>query len=43
MIENYKTLYVDYGDVNIVGIATPVFVTTKQLDKFIQAVVKIVG
>lgn len=38
VIENYKTLYVDYGDVNIVGIATPVFVTTKQLDKFIQAV-----
>lgn len=43
VIENYKTLYVDYGDVNIVGIATPVFVTTKQLDKFIQAVWKIVG
>jgi len=41
VIENYKNLYVDYGDVNIVGIATPVFVTTKQLDKLIQAVEKI--
>lgn len=41
IIENYKNLYVDYGDVNIVGIATPVYVTTRELDKFIQAIEKI--
>lgn len=40
-IENYKNHYVDYGDVNAIGVATPVYVTTKQLDKFIQVIEKL--
>ena len=42
VIENYKNFYVDYGAVNVVGVATPVYVTTKQLDKFIQTIEKII-
>ncbi len=37
-IENYKNNYVDYKDVNAVGIATPVFITKPDLDKLINAV-----
>ena len=42
VIENYKNHYVDYRDVNVLGIATPVYITTKELDKFIQAIEKII-
>lgn len=40
-IENYKNHYVDYAGVNVLGVATPVYMTTKQLDKFIQAIGKL--
>lgn len=43
VIENYKNHYVDYGDVNAVGVATPVYITTKQLDRFLQVIEKIAG
>lgn len=42
VIENYKNHYVDYADVNVLGVATPVYITTKQLDKFIQVIEKII-
>lgn len=41
-IGNYKNHYVDYGAVNVLGVATPVYVTTKQLDEFIQVIEKII-
>lgn len=42
VIENYKNHYVDYANVNVIGVATPVYITTRQLDKFIQAIEKII-
>ncbi len=41
-IENYKNHYVDYAGVNVLGVATPVYITTRELDRFIQAVEKII-
>jgi selenocysteine lyase/cysteine desulfurase len=41
-IENYKNHYVDYAGVNAIGVATPVYITTKELDRFIQAIERIV-
>lgn len=40
--ENYKNRYVDYKDVNVIGIATPVFITPKQLDRLYTALRAIV-
>ncbi|MBC7796311.1 MAG: aminotransferase class V-fold PLP-dependent enzyme [Pyrinomonadaceae bacterium] len=42
-IENYKNNYVDYEDVNVLGIATPVFITIKELDKLIQTMERIIA
>ena len=41
-IENYKNHYVDYAGVNVLGVATPVYITVRELDKFIQAIEKII-
>ncbi len=41
-IENYKNLYVDYNDVNCIGVSTPVFILQKQLDYFIDSLKKLV-
>ena len=41
-IENYKTPYVDYANVNCVGVATPVFILPKQIDYFIDSLEKVV-
>lgn len=42
VIENYKNHYVDYRDVNVLGVAAPVYITTKELDKFIRVIEKII-
>lgn len=41
-IENYKNHYVDYAGVNVVGVATPVFITLKELDVFVEKIQKII-
>jgi selenocysteine lyase/cysteine desulfurase len=41
-IENYKNQFVDYKNVNAIGIATPVFITVKQLNKFCAIIKEIV-
>ena len=40
VIENYKNHYVDYAGVNVLGVATPVYITTRELDKFVRVVEK---
>ena len=40
-IENYRNHYVDYRGVNAVGVATPVYITIKELDEFIRVIEKI--
>jgi selenocysteine lyase/cysteine desulfurase len=37
-IENYKNNFVDYKDVNAIGIATPVFITKANIDKLVSAI-----
>ncbi len=37
-IENYKNNYVDYKEVNAIGVATPVFITKAELDKLTNAI-----
>lgn len=37
-IENYKNNYVDYKEVNAIGVATPVFITKADLDRLLNAV-----
>lgn len=43
VIENYKNHYVDYAGVSVIGIATPVYVTKKQLDILVRTVEKIIA
>ncbi len=42
VIENYKNRYVDYAGVNVLGVAAPIYITTKELDKFIRVIEKII-
>ena len=37
-IENYKNQYVDYKEVNVIGVATPVFITRADLDRLLNAI-----
>lgn len=40
--QGYKTTFVDLSDLNAVGVATPVFITAKEIDRLFSAVREIV-
>ena len=41
-IENYKNAFVDYKNVNCVGVATPVFVLPAHIDRFVDSLSRVV-
>lgn len=42
VIQDYKNDFVDYRNVDVLGIATPVFITTRQLDRLYEVMKEII-